>query len=420
VTRRRFLQLGAGGTGILAPWLSRGQTVPAPSVGRARARRLLVLGASFGGISAALTVRRLAPDVEVVLLEKAAAFVFAPGALRYLFGLVPLDAITRAYAGLEAAGLRVRATTVVAIDRAARRVTTTDGVVDYDQLLIATGLRLAYEDIPGLGEPPGPNLCPYDLGPPLSALRRRIAGFRGGHVVVATPSTPYKCPPAPYEYALLWAAYLRRRGLKGHVTLVDPRSRPTPPAVAPGLLTAMEAAKEFLTYEPFTRVLSVDPAARSVDTEVGKLRFDVLSLVPPHKVVAPVADAELGDPWVEVDPQTFRSTRDERIYALGDTADTPYARTASTASLCGKIAGQYIARAFGATAADPGAPKNVCYPMVSPDRALRLEIDWSFERDPAGQIRVVATGKSDNEPTAASMRLRREWELHLLREMFGT
>ena len=187
----------------------------------------------------------------------------------------------------------------------------------------------------------------------------------------------------------------------------------------PSHLSAMEASESVLTYEPFTRVLSVDPAARAVETEIGKLRFDVLSLIPPHKVMPFVADADLGRPWVEVDPQTFRSLWDERIYALGDTADTPYARTASTASISGRIAGHHIARALGATVDDPGAPRNVCYPMVSPDRALRLDIDWVFERDADGPTQVKATGTSDNEPKPANLRLRTEWEARLLREMFG-
>src|SRR5262249_20296621 len=186
-----------------------------------------------------------------------------------------------------------------------------------------------------------------------------MAAFGGGHVGMGPPEGPNKAPPAPYEYALFWARHLRASRLRGRVTLVDPRSRPTPLSLAPGLLRAMAAHRDVLAYEPFTRVLSVDTVARTVETEVGSLRFDLLSLVAPNRAPRFLADAALGDPYVEVDPQTFRTHVDDRVYAVGDVADTPYARTAFTAVSCGRIAGQVIARALGAPAPAMSPPENV-------------------------------------------------------------
>jgi sulfide dehydrogenase [flavocytochrome c] flavoprotein subunit len=358
------------------------------------------------------------PDAELVLVEKAPFFVFAPAALQYLFGLLPLDRIVRGYTPLQDRGLRMVYSTVVAVDRDRRRVVTADGTVGYDYLLVATGLGLAPEEIPGLGEAPGVNLCPYDMGSPLLELRRRIVAFRGGHVVVSTPRDVYKCAPAPYEYALLWAEHLRRRGLRGRVTLLESRSRPAA-ALVPGLTRAIEANQAVLTYEPFTRVLSVDPAARQVETEAGRLAFDLLSLVPPNRIAAFVAEADLGEVFLEVDPRTFRSPRDERIYAVGDVADSPYAKTGHTAAISGRIVGRHLARVLGARVAEPRAPYNVCFPMVSSDRALRLGMDWYFERDETGAMQVRVAGNADNRASAANLRLRREWQARLLGEMFG-
>jgi NADPH-dependent 2,4-dienoyl-CoA reductase/sulfur reductase-like enzyme len=421
LTRRALL---TGGTAAAVGALSvRGASAGVPRARSAllppsRGRRLVVLGASFGGISAARTARRLVPDAEVVLLEQAPYFVFAPAVLAYLFGLTSFDRIVRGYTGLAARGLRLIRTTVTVVEPDRRRVITADGSVEYDQLLVATGLRLAAEDVPGLAEAAGENLSPYDTGSALLELRRRIQAFPGGHVVVSTPPGLYKCPPAPYEYALLWAEHLRRRRLRGTVTLVESRSRPLA-ALAPGLLRAIEANRGVLRYEPFTRVLSVDAAARRVETEAGALRYDVLSLVPPHRVVASVAEAGLAEPYVDVDPRTFRIPRDDRVYALGDTADTPYAKTAHTAAVSGRIAGHHIARAWGVTVEEPGAPQNVCFPMVSAERALRLGTDWYFEADPAGTAQVKAAGTADNTASARNLRLRSAWAGGLLDELFG-
>jgi NADPH-dependent 2,4-dienoyl-CoA reductase/sulfur reductase-like enzyme len=307
---------------------------------------------------------------------------------------------------------------VTALDRDRREVVTVQGRVAYDWLLITTGLRLATEEIPGLLDAPGVNLSPYDVDASLLELRRRIAAFRGGHVVIGTPEGPYKCPPALYEYALLWARHLKAHRLRGRVTLIDSRSRPTPPSLAPGLLQAMAAHRDILTYEPFTRVLSVNPAGGTVDTEVGRLRFDFLSLVPPNRAPRFLADAGLGDPYVEIDAQTFRSLADERIYAVGDVADTPYARTAFTAVSSGRIAAQFVARALGAPATAVGPPENVCFPQVSAAGALRIETTWIHESGPDGAPHVKATGAVENRATPESLRRRHVWETSVLNDLF--
>jgi len=153
---------------------------------------------------------------------------------------------------------------------------------------------------------------------------------------------------------------------------------------------------------------------------VGRLRFDLLSLVPPHRIPRFVADAALGDPFVEVDAQRFRTFRDDRVYAVGDVADTPYARTAFTAVSSGRIAGYAIAHAFGAPAAAPGPPENLCFPQVSATAALRIQTTWTHELDANGAPHVQASGTVDNRPTPENLRRRRVWEASVMGELFGS
>jgi NADPH-dependent 2,4-dienoyl-CoA reductase/sulfur reductase-like enzyme len=383
-----------------------------------RGTRLVIVGASFAGISLARAVKRLDPRVEIVLLEREPFFVFAPAQLRYVFGSVPFHDVARGYRALADQGLPIIRSMVAAIDRDRRRVVTAEGAVEYDYLALTSGVRLAHEEVPGLAEQPQANLCPYDSAA-LVDLRRLIAAFRGGHVLIATPNGPYKCQPAPYEYALLWAAHIRRQRLKATVTLCDPRSRPTPAAVAEGLTRAMDAYASILRYEPFTQVRSVDPVARTAETEAGRLSYDVLSVIPPNKSMSFISHAGLGDPFVEVDPKTFRSTRDERIYALGDNADTPFAKTAYTAMDSARLAAASIAGDLGVRTPAVGLPANLCYPLVAPDRALLIETHWALEQDATGNIHVRVSGRHDDRAKASYARLRRQWEARTLSTLFG-
>jgi NADPH-dependent 2,4-dienoyl-CoA reductase/sulfur reductase-like enzyme len=379
----------------------------------------VVVGASFAGITTALTVKRFVPDAEIILLEKAALFRSAAGALGYLFGMVPLAAITRDYAPLATRGVRVIRTEVRAVDPETKRVITAAGTFDYDYLVIATGVRLAADEVAGLAERPGVNASFYATGPSLIALRRRIRAFTGGHIVVSTPTGAYTCLPAPYEYALLWAAYMKKQGLKGSVTLLDPRPRPTPAALAPGLLNAMDTHRDVLTYEPYTQLLSVNPDARTIDTDAGRLAFDLLSVVPPNTTMRFIMDSGLGDPFIDVDPRTFRTRKDPAIYALGDTADTPFARTASAAVSSARIAGQDIARAMGVGTENPPRPWSVCYPHASMDTAFMLKVEWSYRQDETGKVDVKAEGTTDTEANATYLRARRQWETASVRALFG-
>jgi len=421
VTRREFLSATAGVAGaatlgaVSLGGVTRGlaQVLPRP-----RGKRLVVVGAGFGGIFAGLTVKRLLPEAEVVLIERAPFFISCPATLEYLFGFNSLDQITFGYSPLIARGLRVIRAEVLALEPDRKRVVTGPGAIEYDHLLIASGIRLASEEIPGLAEAYHLNANIYDKGTPLVDARHRIDAFRGGTVVVSAPAVPYKCPPGPYEYALLWAEHIQQRNLPARVVLLDAKPEPLPAPNKQAFLDAMAARAAVLEYRPQTKIMAVDAERKVVRTDAGDLPFDFLSIIPPNRAATFIQQAGLGPAYAEVDPVTFRSTKDPFIYAVGDAAQTPYAKSAYTASVTGKIVGTYLARAMGAAVADPGPPHNICYPYVAREKAFLTRADWSYEaRD--GQVEVKTRITVDNTPKATFAQIRKEWEKGLWREMFG-
>jgi len=422
LSRRGFLRAAAVGGGAavtlggvgLRPRPGLAQVLP-----KAGGKRLVVIGGGFGGNLAALTVKKLVPDAEVVVLERAPFFISCPATLEYVFGLNSLDAITFGYSPLVAKGIKVIRTEVVAIEPDGKRVITGHGALDYDQLLIATGIRLAYEDVPGLPEAYHLNASIYDKGTPIVDTRHKIDAFQGGTVVLTAPAVPYKCPPGPYEWALLWADHIKRKNLKAKVVLVDAKPAPIPPPNAQGLLDAMAARKDVLEYQPQTKVTGVDGEKKVLKTDGGDLAFDFLSVIPPNKAADLIRQAGLGPVFAEVDPVTFRSTKNPLVYAIGDAAQTPYAKSAYTASISGKIVGTYIARAMGASVPDPAPPHNICYPYTASDKAILTRADWSYETKD-GKVQVNTKVTVDNVPKPTFAQLRKAWEQGLWREMFGS
>lgn len=86
-------------------------------------------------------------------------------------------------------------------------------VYTYDYLVLATGARLAAEDLPGLREGEGQWHHFYSAEGALR-LREALHIFEGGRIVIAIGGIPYRCPPAPLEFTFLLDEWLRKRGLR--------------------------------------------------------------------------------------------------------------------------------------------------------------------------------------------------------------
>src|SRR3989304_3671598 len=121
--------------------------------------RILVIGGSFGGLTAAYELRRRLPRraCEITVISKERRFIFIP-ALPW----VPIGTKTVADISfdldrpLKRKGIGFVEAEVRRIDPDQRKVHTDTEAYDYDILLIATGHRSANEVVPGLGPFDGP------------------------------------------------------------------------------------------------------------------------------------------------------------------------------------------------------------------------------------------------------------------------
>ena len=169
--------------------------------------QVLVLGAGFGGLE--LTTRlseELGGNVEIVLIDQADGFVFGFSKLDVMFGRTDAEAVHHPYRELVKPGVQFVQTTVRAIDPVARSVETDAGRFEADVMVVALGADVDPGATPGLVEGGHEFYTPGGA----FALRDVLADFDGGRVVVGVTSTPFKCPPAPSETALLMHDFLSR------------------------------------------------------------------------------------------------------------------------------------------------------------------------------------------------------------------
>ncbi len=287
--------------------------------------RIVVLGGGVGGMVAANEIRRQLPSAHrVVLVEKNAQHAFAPSFLWLMTGDREPDRIRRPLAELLRRGVELLQAEVLGIDPVLRKVRTSAAELAYDHLVVALGADLAPDAIPGLAAA-SHTFYTFDGA---ARLRDILKTFSGGRIAVVVAATPYKCPGAPHEGAMLIADHFRRRGLssKVEVHLFTPEPQPMPVA-GPQLGEAVRGmlGAKGIKFHPLHKLTSVDPSARDMSFDNGeRFRFDLLVAVPPHRAPRAVVEAGLTNQagWVPVDPQTLRTSQDD-VHAIGDVTAIP-------------------------------------------------------------------------------------------------
>lgn len=188
-------------------------------------KRVVVVGSSFAGLTAALDLRkRLDGAHEIVVLDPRDHFTFIPSLIWLPFGVRDADDITFPLAPLYAdKGIRFVNEAASRLDLERRVVVTVSGEeIAYDRVMVATGPRLAFEKIPGLGPEDGhtQSVCNLD-----HALLAREAWQRflenPGPVVVGTAQGG-SCFGASYEFLFNIRHRIKKAGLldKAPVTFV--------------------------------------------------------------------------------------------------------------------------------------------------------------------------------------------------------
>ncbi len=376
--------------------------------------RVVVLGAGFGGLE--LTTKlseELEGGVELVLIDKADGFIFGFSKLDVMFGRTEAEAVHHSYADLVKPGVQFVQASVTGIDPVAKVVETSAGAFEADILVVALGADLDPEATPGLLE------GGYEFYTPDAAfaLREVLANFEGGRVVVGVTSTPFKCPPAPSETALLMHDFLTSRGsrARSEISLVMPLPVPIPPspAASEALLAAFEARG--IGWYPNTTVRELDPARKvAVFADGSEMAYDLFLAVPKHRVPAVVAESGMAvDGWIPVNPLTLE-TKYPGVYALGDVTSVGTPKAGVFSERQGAVAADRIAaliRSETTTSEYDGL--GMCYLEFGNDQVARVTVTFMSGQAPTGTYEAPSVALAQDKMEFGSSRIQRwfgrEW-----------
>jgi sulfide:quinone oxidoreductase len=340
---------------------------------------VLILGAGFGGLELAARLSESGdPSLRVTLVEQSDAFVFGFAKFDVLFGRRTFDQVKCRYRDVSLAGVQFRQERVTSVEPRTRRVVTDRAAYRPDVLVVALGATYEPAATPGFAED---GFEFYSL-PGAERLRRRLASFAGGEIIVAILRVPFKCPPAPYESALLLHEYLVERGLRdaSSIEVITPMDSPIPVSPAASAAIVAGLAEHGIRYTPRHRVREIDPVAHVAHLKSETRRYDLFIGIPAHRVPTVVEESGLTaggtDGWIAVDRRTL-ATPYPNVYAIGDCADAPVPRAGVFAETAARtVADHILATIHGAGPTAPYDGRGSCYIEFGGGRVGRVDADF--------------------------------------------
>ena len=377
-------------------------------------KRVLILGGGFGGIAAARRLKqKLSPEDEVILVDKRDHFMVGFRKSWALVGESSLEDGQRPLDNLTSIGVRVMRDPVTRIDPQARAATMGDQRIDADALVVALGAELIPNAVPGFQEYAFNVYDPQDI--PRAA--RALNEFQGGKLLIGIFGAPYKCPPAPFEMALLISDKLNAKGVKATIEVFSPQPMSLPILGQEGCDTIeSRLADHGITFYPNHKATGIEKG--EVVFANKRLPFDLLLGVPPHKPPAVVRESGLvGESgWVNVNKHTLE-TSFEGVYAIGDVVQImlangkPLPKAGLFAEQMGETVAERIAAGFAGeepTATFKG--EGGCYLEVGGGKAMMVRGNFLAEPEPE----VTLT-----EATAEFLQEKSLFESQRLVEWFG-
>ncbi len=367
-----------------------GAAYPTPSTSKAH---VIVVGGGMAGMTAAKYLRMWGDAVDVTLVDRSSTYTSCIMSSLVLTGQRSMSSLNYGYTTLRNKyGARTEFGEVAGIDPVNAKVHMASGkVLQADRIVLAPGID--FDDVPGLQDV---NIMPHawKAGPQTTLLAQQLAAMSSAGVVVLTiPKAPYRCPPGPYERACLLADWIRQRKPRGKLIVLDAN---------PDFVTETDNfSRAFfdlhgavIEYRTNVVIDHVDSASKTIFTNTGAVRGDVVNLIPSQRAPALVSAAGLANDatgrFAKVNVLDYASTAAPRVHVIGDASATTQPKAGHIANQEAKVLAQALANIFAGGSPDPAPVTNsACFSTITMSKASWLHALYQYDSS-SGAMKPVA------------------------------
>ena len=302
-------------------------------------KKLLILGAGTAGTMMANRLRRKlsANEWRIDIVDQYSKHYYQPGFLFMPFGIYSDKDVIKPKRKFIPGDVRYVEAKIDRIDGENNRVLFESGEhLDYDVLIIATGVKIAPDQSEGmLGDDWRKRVFDFYTFEGASALRDALPSWNGGKLVVHISEMPIKCPVAPLEFAFLADWWLTKRGLrnKSEIVYVTPLDGAFTKPIASKVLGHLLEKKRINVVTDFNIARVDNEQHKIVSWDEKEVAYDLLVTVPTNMGDAAIERSGLGDElnFVATDRRTLQSKQHQNIFVLGDATDLPSSKAGSVA-----------------------------------------------------------------------------------------
>lgn len=300
-------------------------------------KKLLILGAGTGGTIMANRLRKALDrsEWEITIVDEEKNHYYQPGFLFIPFGIYSKQDVIKPKADFIPAGVKLIFKKIDRIEPDSKRVLLDGGtILTYDWLIIATGIRLAPEETPGLKDKLWyKKIFDFYSIEGAVALREFFRNWEGGKLVLAISEMPIKCPVAPLEFVFLADAYFTEIGIRDKVEIDFVTPLPgafTKPRTSKLLGELMEEKNIKVIPEFYIERIDNDKQM-IVSYDQKEIPFDVLAIIPVNMGSSVIERSSMGDDlgFIPTDKYTLRSSQYGNIFVLGDASNIPTSKAGS-------------------------------------------------------------------------------------------
>ncbi|MCB0096263.1 MAG: NAD(P)/FAD-dependent oxidoreductase [Caldilineaceae bacterium] len=302
--------------------------------------QVLIVGGGSAGLTVAAHLRNEPDAPEVAIIEPSSKHYYQP-----IWTLVGAGVFDRSISERDEADYIPEGATwiqdaVATFDPDNNTVTTTSGkTIGYDYLVVAAGIKVLWDAIPGLKESvgkPGTGVCSNYSFDTVGSTWENIRNLKRGTAIFTQPNTPIKCGGAPQKITYLAEDHWRKAGVRDNIDIHFFLN-------TPGIFSVQKykqelekviARKGIKTHYQH-HLVALRPDAKEADfesLESGEkvtMQYDMIHVTPPQGPLDFIKNSPLAADtgWVSVHKETMQHTKYPNVFSCGDCSNLPTSKT---------------------------------------------------------------------------------------------
>ncbi len=378
---------------------------------------VVIIGAGWGGLSAAKTLRYLSEDLKITVIEKENKFISCPISNWVIGQIKNIKDITFSFKNfIKYQNINFINDELVYIDASKKLLFLKNKKIRYDKLIISTGIEMDFKSIQGLEKAYDGKevVSAWKAGKETIDLATRIANLENGNdVIISIPLSPYRCPPGPYERASLIADHIKNKKLNSKVIILDANQK----IISKGSLFKKawdDYYKGIIEYHSDSRVIEINAQEKKVLTDFEEFNYHTANIIPEQRAPNILKDSGLieeNKKWVKVDPYDF-STRYSDIHVIGDSTDRHSVGAVPKSGYVANSMGKSVAFSvyFSLLEKIPPEPSiiNTCYSLVSRKEGISVSAVYKYSKEIKKIVSVK--GAKGTSPERSSVIANNAWD----------